>query len=129
PKSCSALSTILKKLMTKYRFPRKLMQLVSVLGAGAVLFSLYRSPVAQFGVPLLLVLLLAFLTSSRYSITLPRGRGQISILNSFVLLAILLFGGDAAIPFAAAAALCLSLSEGRDRFIVLFDASVASLSA
>ena len=115
--------------MTKYRFPRKLMQLVSVLGAGAVLFSLYRSPVAQFGVPLLLVLLLAFLTSSRYSITLPRGRGQISILNSFVLLAILLFGGDAAIPFAAAAALCLSLSEGRDRFIVLFDASVASLSA
>jgi hypothetical protein len=90
--------------MTKYRFPRKLMQLVSVLGAGAVLFSLYRSPVAQFGVPFLLVLLLAFLTSSRYSITLPRGRGQISILNSFVLLAVLLFGGDAAIPFAAAAA-------------------------
>jgi diguanylate cyclase (GGDEF)-like protein/PAS domain S-box-containing protein len=115
--------------MTKYRFPRKLMHLVSVLGAGAVLFSLYRSPIALPGVPFLLVLLLAFLASKHYSITLPRGRGQISILNSFVLLAILLFGGNAAIPFAAATALCLSLSQGRDRFTILFDASVASLSA
>src|SRR6266513_2241115 len=108
--------------MTKYRFPRRLMQLVSVLGAGAVLFSLYRSPVTKLGVPFLLALLLAYLASSHYSITLPRGRGQISILNIFVLLAILLFGGDAAVPFAAAAALCLSLSQGRDKFTTLFDA-------
>jgi diguanylate cyclase (GGDEF)-like protein/PAS domain S-box-containing protein len=115
--------------MTKYRFPSKLMQLVSVLGAGPVLFSLFRCPVAQLGAPFLLLLLLAFLASSRYSITIPRGRGQISILNTFVPLAILLFGGDAAIPFAAATALCLSLSQGKDRSVVLFDASVSALSA
>src|ERR1700757_405517 len=102
--------------MTKYRFPRKLMQLVSVFGAGAVLFSLYECPIPQLGVPFLLLLLLAFLTNSRYSITLPHGRGQISLLNSFVILAMLLFGGNAAIPFAAATALCLSLSQSKDRF-------------
>jgi diguanylate cyclase (GGDEF)-like protein/PAS domain S-box-containing protein len=115
--------------MDKYRFPRKFMQGVSVFGAVAVLFSLYRCPVAQLGAPFLLLSLLAFLTSSRYSITMPRGRGQISILNSFVLLAILLFGGDAAIPFATATALCLSSSQGKERSIVLFDASVSTLSA
>ena len=115
--------------MAKYRFPRQLMQLVSVLGAGGVLFSLYRCSVQQLGATFLLVLLLAFLTSSRYSITIPRGRGQISLLNSFVVLAILLFGGDAAILFAAATAMCLSLSTGKDRLMIFFDASVSTLSA
>jgi len=105
------------------------MQVVSALGAGAVLFSLYRSPIAQLGAPFLLVSLLAFLTSSCCSIPLPRGRGQISFLGSFVLLAILVFGGDAAIVFAAATALCLSLSEGKERIIVLFESSVSALSA
>jgi diguanylate cyclase (GGDEF)-like protein/PAS domain S-box-containing protein len=115
--------------MPTYRFPRKLMQLVSVLGVGAVLFSLYQCPVTQLAAPFLLVLLLAFVTSSRYSITIPRGRGEISVLNSFVVLAMLLFGGDAAILFAAVTATCLSLSKGKDRLIILFEASVSALSA
>ena len=115
--------------MERYRFPRRLMQVVGALAAAAVLFSLYRSPIAQLGAPFLLLSLLAFLTSSHYSIPLPRGRGQISILSSFVLLAILVFGGDAGIVFAAATALCLSLSQGKDRIIVLFESSVSALSA
>ena len=55
--------------------------------------------------------------------------GEISVLNSFVVLAILLFGGDAAILFAAATAMCLSLSKGKDRLIIAFEASVSALSA
>jgi len=109
------------------------MQGVGALGMATVLLSLYlslyRSHLAQLGAPFLLLSLLAFLTSARYSIPLPRGRGQISILSSFGLLAILIFGGDAAIVFAAVTALCVSLSQGRDRIIVLFDTSVSALSA
>ncbi|HKZ03316.1 MAG TPA: EAL domain-containing protein [Pyrinomonadaceae bacterium] len=116
-------------MMAKYRFPRQLMQVVSVLGAGAALFSLYLCSVAQLGAPFLLVLLLAFVISSRYSITMPRGRGKISILNIFVVLAMLLFGGNAAVLFAAATALCLSLSKGKDRLIISFEASVSAVSA
>jgi diguanylate cyclase (GGDEF)-like protein/PAS domain S-box-containing protein len=115
--------------MDKYRFPRSFMHVVSALGAAAVLFSIFRSPVARIATPFLLLWLLAFLTNSRYSIPLPRGRGQISLLSSFVLLAILIFGGDAAIVFAAATALCSSLSKGRARIVVLFEASLAALSA
>jgi diguanylate cyclase (GGDEF)-like protein/PAS domain S-box-containing protein len=105
------------------------MQMLTALGAGAVVFSVYRGSVAPFGTSFLLVALLAFLTASRYSVTMPRGRGQISVLNSFVLLAIMVFGGDAAVVFAAVTVLCLSLSQGKNRIIVCFDASVAALSA
>src|SRR6266446_3135075 len=114
--------------MEKYRFPRSFMHVVGALAAGAVLFSLYRS-IAHIGAPFLLLWLLAFVTSSRYSVPLPRGRGQISLLSSFVLLAILVFGGDAAIVFAAATAFCSSLSKGRARIVVLFEASLSALSA
>ncbi|HKZ79201.1 MAG TPA: EAL domain-containing protein [Pyrinomonadaceae bacterium] len=115
--------------MTTYRFPKKFMQLVSGLGAAAVLLSLYRSPIRQLGAQFLLLLLVSYLTNSRYSIAVPRGRGHISLLPSFVLLAILLFGGDAAIALAAGTALCVALSEAKERAIALFDASVSALSA
>jgi diguanylate cyclase (GGDEF)-like protein/PAS domain S-box-containing protein len=105
------------------------MQVVSALGVAAVLFSLYRSPIAKLGASFLLLWLLAFLTTSRYSIPLPRGRGHIPILSSFILLAFLVFGGDAAIVFAAATALCLYFSQGKERLKVFFESSVSSLSA
>ncbi len=105
------------------------MRLVGVAGAGAVIFSLSRTPASKVGAQLLLLLLLTLLTVSGYSIPMPRGRGHISLLNTFVLLAVLLFGGDAAVIFAAAAALCLSLSQGRDKTVVLFDSSISALSA
>ena len=115
--------------MERNGFSDRFMQMITALGAGAVVFSVYRASVAPFGASFLLVALLAFLTTSRYSVTMPRGRGQISVLNSFVLLAILVFGGEAAVVFAAVTVLCLSLSQGKDRIIVFFDASVAALSA
>ncbi len=113
----------------KYRAPKWFMRLVTVIGAAGVVFSCLRSSPSQFGAPFLLLLLIAFLTASQYSISMPRGRGQLSVVSSFVLLALLMFGGDAAIPFAAAAALSLSLSQGREKTVVFFDSAIAALSA
>ncbi len=115
--------------MERYRFPRKLMQAVSVLGAAAVLLSLYRCTISQLGAPFWILSLVTFLASWHYSIPLPRGRGRISILSSFVLLAILVFGGEAAIILAATSALCLSLSQGKERLVILFESSISTLSA
>jgi diguanylate cyclase (GGDEF)-like protein/PAS domain S-box-containing protein len=105
------------------------MRFVGFAGAAAVIFSCSRTPASKVGAPLLLLLLLALLTASRYSIPMPRGRGQVSLLNTFVLLAILLFGGDAAVTFGTAAAFCLSLGQGRDKTVILFDSSISALSA
>ena len=114
--------------MDKHRFPQKFMQSVIALGAGALLYSLYRLPFAQLNAPFLLLALIAVWTSSRYPVPLPRSRGQVSVLNSFVLLALLLFGGDAAILFAAVTGLCLALRHGRNVTRIFFDASVPVVS-
>lgn len=103
--------------------------MVSALGAAAVLCSIYRSPITKLGAPFLLLWFLAILASARYSIPLPRGRGHISVLSSFVLLALLVFGGDAAVVFAAVTALSLFFSQGKERLTVLFESSISSLSA
>jgi diguanylate cyclase (GGDEF)-like protein/PAS domain S-box-containing protein len=115
--------------MERYRFPGRVIQVVSAFGAIVVVFSIYRSPISQLGAPFWLLSLVAFLTSSHYSIALPRGRGQVSVLSSFVLLAILVFGGEAAILLAATSALCLALSQRKERLTVLFESSIAALSA
>src|SRR5215210_7446970 len=91
------------------RFNRPFMQLVIALGAAALVFTVYRWPMAKMGVPFLLLALVAVQTSSRYSVPIPRGRGHIRLTDGFILLSMMLFGGDAGILFAALVALCLSL--------------------
>ncbi len=115
--------------MERNRFPRRLMHAVSGLAAAAVVLSVYRSSLTQLGVPFLLLSLVAFLTSSRYSVPLPRGRGQISTLSSFVLLAILALGGEAAIILAALSAFCIAMSQGKEKLVALFESSISALSA
>lgn len=105
------------------------MHAVSGLGAAAVILSIYRCSPTQLGAPFLILSLVAFLTSAHYSIPLPRGRGQISILSSFVLLAILVFGGEAAIMLAAISAFCVSISQGKERLVGLFESSISALCA
>ena len=115
--------------MDKYRFNQKFMHLVTALGWAAVLFSLYRWQLAQPVTPVLILALAAMTICSRYSFTIPGRLGRISPLDSFVLVALLLFGGDPAILFAAVTALSLSLRNSNDTARAFFDASVKAVSA
>jgi diguanylate cyclase (GGDEF)-like protein/PAS domain S-box-containing protein len=114
--------------MTQRSTPKFFLNSTAVLGAGAVGFALYRCPVSKLGAPFLILFLVGLLTSSRFAISLPRGRGRISVRHGFALLAMLLLGGDAAIVFAAALTLCLSLSESRPRMDAIGNASIAALA-
>ena len=115
--------------MDKYRFNQKFMQSVIALGSAAVLFTLYQWQLSQPVTPVLITSLTAMAACSFYSFTIPGGLGKISPLDSFVLLALLLFGGEAAILFGALTSLSLSLRAGRDTLRVIFDGSVTALSA
>jgi len=101
---------------------------LTVLGVVAVGFAIYRCSVSNLGAPFLILLLVGVLTSSRYTIPLPRGRGRVSALHAFVLLAMVLFGGCAAIIFAAASTLFLSLGQNRTRMDALRNASLGALT-
>ena len=115
--------------MDKYRFHQKFMQSVIALGSAAVLLTLYQWRLSQPVTPVLILALTAMAACSLYSFTIPGGLGRISLLDSFVLLSFLLFGGEAAILFGALTSLSLSLRNGRDTVRVIFDGSVTALSA
>ncbi len=99
----------MKLQLTRIRF----IELVSVCGAGVVGFALYRAPITRFGLSFLTLCLIAVMASSRYAISLPRARGRISVLHSFVLLSLVLLGGDAAIVFALVSALFVSIGQNQ----------------
>lgn len=115
--------------MDKHRFHHKFMQSVIALGCAAILFTLYKWQLTQPVTPVLILALTAMAACSFYSFPIPGGLGRISLLDSFVLLALLLFGGEAAILFAVLTSLSLSLKSGRDTLRVIFDGSVTAFSA
>ncbi|HYG79077.1 MAG TPA: EAL domain-containing protein [Pyrinomonadaceae bacterium] len=114
--------------MDKYRFNRTFMQAVIALGCAAVGVSLYYWQMAQPVTPVLVLALAAMAASSVFHVPVPGGLGRVSLLDTFVLLALLLFGGEAAILFAAVAAAGLSVRRGSDATRVLFDASVSAVA-
>ena len=90
---------------------RRFSKLVAVpliaFGGVIFLYAVYDWPASQLGIPFLALSLTAIIISSRYPISLPRGRGQISAAESFCFLAILLFGFEASVLFAALIAFCI----------------------
>lgn len=88
-------------------FSKILNPLFIAAGAGMILYSIYYWPAAHLGIPFLVLALTAIIVSSRCSIPIPRGRGQLSTTECFSFLAILLFGTEASVLFAALIALCI----------------------
>jgi diguanylate cyclase (GGDEF)-like protein/PAS domain S-box-containing protein len=111
------------------RYNSKFMQAVVGAGSLALVFTIYLWPVAKLGVPFFLLALLAVQTSSRYTVPIPRGRGQIRVTDAFIFLAMVLFGGDAGVLFAALVGLCLSLRSGKTTLQYLFSTAVTIVSA
>src|ERR1700760_2409308 len=78
-------------------------------------------------------LLLAFVTvgvSSRISVKIPRHDSNITLSDTFVFLAVLIYGGPAAILLAAAEGVSsgLRISKKKKPLTVLFNASVMACS-
>ncbi|HWS55671.1 MAG TPA: EAL domain-containing protein [Pyrinomonadaceae bacterium] len=111
------------------RFPRQFVQGFTALGAAAVLLMLFRLPLAQFSFPLFLVALLAVQVSSRFDAPAERGGWHFPFAQSFALLSMFVFDGEAAVFLSATVALCTSLNEGRGAWAVAFRAGVAAFSA
>src|SRR5947209_3387577 len=89
------------------KFSKAINLLCLFFGAGILLYSIYYWPASHLGIPYLVVTLTAIIVSTRYTIPIPRGRGELSPAESFSFLAILLFGAEASVLFAALTAFCL----------------------
>jgi diguanylate cyclase (GGDEF)-like protein/PAS domain S-box-containing protein len=98
------------------------------LGGGALIISVLRLSVAQIDVPFLLLALVTINIGTRITIKIPHVRGQVSLSDTFVFLAILLFAGEGTVILAAIAALCASLRFSKERSTLLFNSAIAAAS-
>ena len=108
----------------KQRLAKKYMWLVICLGAAACLVTLYRLPVSQLSGRFLLLSLITLTFGSRIIVQIPHVKGQISVSDTFILLTMLLFDGEAAILLAAADAFRSSLRISKSKLTITFNTAV-----
>ena len=114
--------------MSQSRLNQLYMYFVSAVGATALVFSLRDFPLSQVNLPFLILALATVLIGPRLNIQIPRVRAHISVSDTFVFLALLLFGGEAAIVLATVEAICSSMHISKHVRIHVFNAGATACS-
>ena len=114
--------------MSHSRLNQLYLYFVSALGAAVLLFTLRAFPLSLINIPFLILTLATVLVGPRLNIQIPRVRAHISVSDTFIFLALLLFGGEAAIVLATAEAVCSSLRICKQVRIHAFNAAATTIS-
>jgi len=96
-------------LMTKQRLFKPFLYTLVAAGVAVVLFSIRRLPIADLDWRFLVLAITTATVASRLTIRIPRVKGEVTVGDTLIFLAILLYDGEAAILLAAADALGSSL--------------------
>jgi diguanylate cyclase (GGDEF)-like protein len=102
--------------------------LTIVVGALLFAFEVVRLPIAKIDLRFLLIAALTLGVSSRVAVKIPRFNTSVTISDTFIFLAILLYGGAAAILLAAADGLIIGARAGKKARTILFSAAVMACS-
>lgn len=101
---------------------------VALIGVAVTLYCAWHLPFAQLDAKFVALTLITVLIGSRITIKIPGARGQIAVSDTFIFLAILLFGIEAAVVLAAAEAFCSSVRFSKKVTVLFFNAGVMALS-
>lgn len=104
------------------------MSSVALIGAAVVVVCAYRLPFAHLDAKFGALALITVVIGSSITIKIPGARGQIAVSDTFIFLAILLFGIEAAVVLAAAEAFCSSVRFSKKASVLFFNAGVMALS-
>src|SRR5688500_9366775 len=85
------------------------LRLLIVCGGGALVFSLYRLTFSKLDGRFLLLSVVTLGLGSRITVKIPRLSSHISISDTFILLTLLLCGGEEAVLLAGLDGFCSSL--------------------
>lgn len=107
---------------------KRYMLTVSLIGGAVIALCASRLPVEQLNFKFVALLVITILIGSRITIKIPGACGQISVSDTFVFLAMLLFGVEAAVLLAAAEALCSSVRFTRKTGVLTFNTAVMAVS-
>lgn len=114
--------------MDKQRIRSAYLFSVALIGAAVTALCAWRLPFAQLDSKFAALALITVLIGSRITIKIPGERGQIAVSDTFIFLAILLFGIEAAVVLAAAEAFCSSVRFSKKAAVLFFNAGVMALS-
>ncbi len=101
---------------------------VALIGVAVTLYCAWHLPFAQLDAKFAALTLITVLIGSRITIKIPGARGQIAVSDTFIFLAILLFGIEAAVVLAATEAFCSSVRFSKKVTVLFFNAGVMALS-
>ena len=114
--------------MIRTRLNQIYIWLVITAGASALLFSLRLFPLSHIDLRFLVLAMATVIVGPRLSVQIPRVKAHISVSDTFIFLAMLLFGGEAAIALATAEAICNSARIGSRIRTHLFNAAATACS-
>lgn len=114
--------------MLRQRLVRIYTWLVVVTGLAALAFTLKDFPLSQINLSFLVLSLATVIVGPRLNIQIPRVKAHISVSDTFVFLALLLFGGEAAIALATADAICASIRISKHWQTHFFNAAATACS-
>ena len=97
-------------------------------GGVALAYALWRLPVERLDLHFLLLCVLTLLIGSRITVKIPRLSSHVSVSDTFVLLAILLCGGEAAVVLAALDGFSSTLRLSRRPQTYMANMAVTALS-
>lgn len=109
---------------TRQRLAKPFMWSVIALGALAGIYTIVHLLVQQLSFGFLLLTVVTLTLGSRVTVQIPRCKGQISVSDTFVLLSMLLFGGESAILLAGADALASSTRVSKKKLTLAFNTAV-----
>ena len=116
--------------MGKQRYAELYRWIIAGVGSLVCLFSAARLPLDRIDMRFLLLTMMTVIVSSRIAVQIPRFDTNVTVSDTFIFLAILLYGGEAGILLAAAEGLCsgIRISKSKKPVTILFSGAVMACS-
>jgi diguanylate cyclase (GGDEF)-like protein len=108
----------------KQRVAKTYQWLIISLGALLCFSEMLHLPAGRIDLRFLAIAVLTLIVSSRVAIKIPRVNSSVTISDTFVFLAMLLYGGEAAVLLAAADGLIAGTRAGKKLRTILFSGAV-----
>jgi diguanylate cyclase (GGDEF)-like protein len=112
----------------KQKFTNPYKWFVVLIGATVSYWAVLHLRTSQIDLGFLLLAALTVIISSRWAVKIPRVNTNITVSDTFVFLAILLYGGPPAVLLAAAEGLCSGFRAGKKPLTFLFNSAVMACS-
>lgn len=116
------------KVLNRQQIATPYMWVVACLGGAALAFTLLRLNLAVIDLRFVLLTAITVCIGSRITISIPRFKSEISISDTFILLTMLLYGGEPAILLATIEAALSSARFSKRRITYFFNSAVMAIS-